>query len=98
MKPVPAHLASALALGFLCATGAALLPAGAACAADMRGANNATIGKIDSDGTVRSANNATIGNIGSDGTVRSANNATIGYAKGVKRSWAAGYFFFFFKK
>ena len=44
----------------------------------LRNANNATIGKVESDGTIRNANNATIGKIDSDGTVRNANNATIG--------------------
>ena len=65
-----ASLAAALALA-----------ASSALAADIRGANNAVIGKIDADGTVRNAS-----------------NATIGTAKGVKRSWAAAYFFFFFRK
>ena len=99
-----ASLAAALALA-----------AGSAFATDIRGANNAVIGKIDadgtvrnasnatigkiaSDGTVRNASNATIGKVDSDGTVRNASNATIGTAKGVKRSWAAAYFFFFFRK
>ena len=44
----------------------------------LRNANNARVGKIESDGTIRNANNATIGRIDSDGTVRNANNASIG--------------------
>ena len=61
---------------------------------DLRNSNNATIGKIDSDGTVRNSNNASIGKIDSDGTVRNSNNASIGKAKDVKREYAAAYFFF----
>ena len=44
----------------------------------LRNANNATIGRVESNGTIRNANNATIGKVESDGTVRNANNATIG--------------------
>ena len=44
----------------------------------IRNANNATIGKVDSDGTIRNANNATIGKVDSSGTIRNANNATLG--------------------
>ena len=77
---------------------ATLLAAGAVSAANVHGANNAVIGKIDADGTVRGANNAIAGKFASDGTVRGASNAIIGSAKGIKPTWAAGYFFFFFKK
>ena len=59
----------------------------------LRNANNATIGRIDSDGTVRNANNASIGRIESDGTVRNANGASIGKASGVDRKVAAVLFF-----
>lgn len=34
--------------------------------------------------------------LANDGTVRNANNATIGKAPGVKREWAAAFFFFNF--
>ena len=68
-------------------------------AQDLRNANNSTIGKIESDGTVRNSSNSTSGKIESDGTVRNSNNATIGYAKGVPVRYAALFFFFdFFKK
>jgi hypothetical protein len=65
----------------------------------FRNSSNSTIGKIESDGTVRNSSNSTIGKIESDGTVRNSSNSTIGKAEGVKRSWAAAYFFFdYFKK
>ena len=64
----------------------------------LRNASNATIGKIDSDGTVRNASNAILGKISSDGTVRNASNATIGKADGVNKQYAAAVFFFFFFK
>ena len=44
----------------------------------LRNANNATIGKVESNGTIRNANNATIGKVESDGTIRNSNNARIG--------------------
>lgn len=44
--------------------------------------------------TVRNASNATIGKIESNGTVRNSSNATIGYARGIKKEWAAVFFFF----
>ena len=68
-------------------------------AQDLRNANNSSIGKIESNGTVRNSSNSTSGKIESDGTVRNSNNATIGYAKGVPVRYAALFFFFdFFKK
>lgn len=47
-------------------------------AQDLRNANNATIGKIESDGTVRNSSNSTVGKIERDGTIRNANNSSIG--------------------
>ena len=47
-------------------------------AQDLRNANNSTIGKIESDGTVRNANNSSIGKIESNGTVRNSSNSTSG--------------------
>ena len=54
----------------------------------IRNANNATIGRVDSDGTIRNANNATIGKVDSSGTIRNANNATLGkiYSDGTVRN------------
>ena len=60
----------------------------------LRNSSNSSIGSISSDGTVRNSSNSTIGKIESDGTVRNSSNSSIGKAEGVKRSWAAAYFFF----
>lgn len=60
----------------------------------VRNSSNAMIGRIESNGTVRNASNATIGRVDSDGTVRNSSNATIGYARGIKKEWAAVFFFF----
>lgn len=62
----------------------------------MRGKSNECIGSISSDGVVRNASNAQIGKIDSDGTVRNASNASIGKASGIRKSWAAAAYFFFF--
>ncbi len=64
----------------------------------MRNASNSYIGKVESDGTVRNASNSYIGKVENDGTVRNSSNSCIGYAKGVKKEWAAIYFFFNFFK
>jgi hypothetical protein len=47
---------------------------------------------------LRNSSNSFIGKIESDGTVRNSSNSCIGYAKGVKKEWAAIYFFFNFFK
>ena len=60
----------------------------------VHNSSNAMIGRIESDGTVRNASNAMIGRVESDGTVRNSSNATIGYARGIKKEWAAVFFFF----
>ena len=60
----------------------------------VRNSSNAMIGRIESNGTVRNSSNAMIGRIESDGTVRNSSNATIGYARGIKKEWAAVFFFF----
>ena len=63
----------------------------------FRDARNSFLGKIESDGTVRNSNNARIGKIENNGVVRNANGAAIGKASGVKKEWAAVFFFFHFK-
>ena len=65
-------------------------------AQELRNANNSSIGKIESDGTVRNSNNSLLGRVYDDGTVRDSNSHCIGYAKGVPRSYAALFFFFSF--
>ena len=44
----------------------------------VRDRHNATMGKVDSNGTVRDRNNSTLGKIESDGTIRDRNNSTLG--------------------
>ena len=68
------HLLIALFLStsFLCSTPLAS-------GQDLRDRNYATVGRIDSDGTVRDRNYATVGHINSDGTVRDRNYATVGH-------------------
>lgn len=61
----------------------------------VRDGSNRTIGTIESNGTVRDGMNRSIGHFGSDGTVRDGMNRTIGSARGVKRTHAAVFFFFF---
>ena len=63
---------------------------------DVRNSSYSTIGHIDSDGTVRNSSYSTIGHIDSDGTIRNSSYSTIGHAKGIKREWAAVWFFFDF--
>ena len=60
----------------------------------VRDGSNRTIGTIESNGTVRDGMNRSIGHFGSDGTVRDGMNRTIGSARGVKRTYAAVFFFF----
>ena len=62
----------------------------------VRNASNAKVGTIESNGTVRNGSNAKIGTVESDGTVRNGSNTKIGTAQGVKRQWAAAFFFFDF--
>ena len=62
----------------------------------IRNSSYSTIGHIDKDGTVRNSSYSTIGHIDSDGTVRNSSYSTIGHAKGIKREWAAVFFFFNF--
>ena len=54
-----------------------------------------TIGYIKSDGTVQDSHYSTIGYIKSDGTVQDSHYSTIGHASGIKKEWAAAYYFFF---
>ena len=56
------------------------------------------VGQITSSGEIRSSSGNTIGKIDNDGTVRNGSNSCIGYAKGVKKEYAAVYFFFNFFK
>ena len=44
--------------------------------------------------TVYDGSNRSIGKVESNGTVRDGSNRQIGQAKGVKREWAAVFFFF----
>ena len=46
--------------------------------------------------TIRNASNAQAGTIESNGTVRDRSNSTMGSASGVKKEWAAVFFFFDF--
>ena len=59
----------------------------------VRNASNAQIGRIESNGTVRNSLNAQIGKIESSGTIRDCFNPTMGSASGVKKEWAAVFFF-----
>lgn len=61
----------------------------------IRNSSGSSIGKIDSDGTVRNGSGSSIGKVESDGTVRNSSGSSIGKAEGVRRDWAAAYFFFF---
>ena len=46
-------------------------------------------------GRLYNASNATVASFSSDGTIRNASNASIGRTdSGVKKEWAAAYFFF----
>ena len=60
----------------------------------VRNSSNMYIGKMGSDGTVRNSSNSYIGRVESDGTIRNSSNMYIGSARGVKREWAAVFFFF----
>lgn len=60
----------------------------------IRNSSYSMIGKVDSDGTVRNSSYSMIGKIDDDGTVRNSSYSTIGTAKGIKREWAAVWFFF----
>lgn len=53
-----------------------------------------TIGHIKSDGTIQDGGFKTIGHVKSDGTVQDSGFKTIGHANGIKREWAAWFFFF----
>ena len=61
----------------------------------IRNSSYSAIGHVDKDGTVRNSSYSTIGHIDSDGTVRNSSYSSIGHAKGIKREWAAVWFFFF---
>ena len=60
----------------------------------VRDGMNRSVGKIESDGTIRDGMNRSIGKVESDGTVRDSMNRSIGSARGVKRTYAAVFFFF----
>lgn len=47
--------------------------------------------------SVEDSSRRTIGHITSSGTVEDKSRRTIGHAKGIKRDWAAAFFFFFFR-
>ena len=61
----------------------------------IRNSSGSSIGKVESDGTVRNGSGSSIGKVESDGTVRNSSGSSIGKAEGVRRDWAAAYFFFF---
>ena len=60
----------------------------------IRNSSYSAIGHVDKDGTVRNSSYSAIGHIDSDGTIRNSSYSTIGHAKGIKREWAAVWFFF----
>ena len=60
----------------------------------IRNSSYSAIGHVDKDGTVRNSSYSSIGHIDSDGTIRNSSYSTIGHAKGIKREWAAVWFFF----
>ncbi len=65
----------------------------------IRNASSQKVGSIESDGTVRNASSQKIGSVESNGTVRNASSQKIGSASGVKKEWAAAFYFFdFFNK
>ena len=55
-----------------------------------------TIGYIKNDGTVQNGSYQTIGYVKNDGTVQDGSYRTIGHSSGVKKQWAAAFFFFNF--
>lgn len=67
-------------------------------AQDLRNGSNQKVGSIESNGTVRNASSQKVGTIESNGTIRNASNQTIGNASGVKKEWAAAFYFFDFFK
>ena len=62
----------------------------------IRNSSYSMIGKVDRDGTVRNSSYSMIGKIDDDGTVRNSSYSMIGKAEGIKREWAAVWFFFNF--
>ena len=57
--------------------------------------NYSTIGYIKPNGTVQNSSYQTLGYIKENGTVQDQSYKTIGYANGIKKEWAAVYYFFF---
>ena len=62
----------------------------------VRNSSGNSIGKVESDGTVRNGSGSSVGKVESDGTVRNSSGNQIGSASGVKKEWAAAFFFFNF--
>jgi hypothetical protein len=65
---------------------------------EVRNDRNQKIGSVSSDGEVRNDRNQNIGKIMPDGEVRNDRNQRIGRAQGIKKEWAAVFFFFSFFK
>ena len=62
----------------------------------VRNSYGSNIGRVESDGSVRNGYGQNIGKIYDDGTVRNGYGQNIGRARGVKKEWAAAFFFFNF--
>lgn len=60
----------------------------------VRNAKNQLLGRIHDDGTVRDARNRRLGTVDTRGCVRNARNQVMGRVKGVTRTQAAIFFFF----
>ena len=53
-----------------------------------------TVAYIKNDGTIQNGSYSTKGHVKSDGTVQDGSYRTIGQASGIKKEWAAWFFFF----
>ena len=60
----------------------------------IRNSSYTMIGKVEKDGTIRNSSYSMIGKIDDDGTVRNSSYSSIGTTKGIKKEWAAIWFFF----
>ena len=61
----------------------------------IQGGSYNTTGYIKPDGTIQNSSYSRVGYIKPDGTIQNSSYSTIGYAKGIKREWAAVFYFFF---
>ena len=61
----------------------------------VRNSSGSSCGQIESNGTIRNSSGSSVGRFDSDGTVRNSSGSSIGKAEGIRRDWAAAYFFFF---